>query len=186
MTQGTLLLLGSGCAGHRHAVRQLQGGRLHLLHYRLVLFGAAIGVLVGLYLIFMRPVTAAMARATMQNAEMAKALGVRTERIYALTFGLGAALAGLCGGLYAPTMTLSPMMGATFIIEAFVTVVAGGANVLVGTPPAGIRSPSSRRTALNASTARSPARSACWSRSASSSGSCRRACPGWLVRRVER
>jgi branched-chain amino acid transport system permease protein len=78
------------------------------------------------------------ARATMQNAAMARALGVPVDGIYSVTFGLGAALAGLAGGLYAPTMTLSPMMGASFVIEAFVTVVAGGADVLIGTPPAAI------------------------------------------------
>ena len=41
---------------------------------------------------------------------MANALGVDTRRIYALTFGIGAALAGLTGGLYAPTMTMVPTM----------------------------------------------------------------------------
>ena len=74
----------------------------------------------------------------MQNAAMARALGVPVDAIYSITFGLGAALAGLAGGLYAPTMTLSPMMGASFVIEAFVTVVAGGGDVLIGTPPAAV------------------------------------------------
>src|SRR5260370_7676444 len=78
-----------------------------------------------------------VARATMQNAAMAKALGARTGRIYAISFGIGAGLAGLCGALYAPTMTLIPTMGATFVVESFVTVVIGGANVLMGTAPAG-------------------------------------------------
>ena len=67
---------------------------------------------------------------------MANALGVDTRRVYALTFGIGAALAGLTGGLYAPTMTMVPTMGATFMMEAFVTVVVGGADVLLGTAPA--------------------------------------------------
>ena len=53
-----------------------------------------------------------------------------------MSFGIGAGLAGLCGALYAPTMTLIPTMGATFIVESFVTVVVGGANVLLGTAPA--------------------------------------------------
>jgi len=74
----------------------------------------------------------------MQNAAMAQALGVHRNRIYALTFGIGAGLAGLCGALYAPTMTLIPTMGATFIVESFVTVVVGGANVLLGTAPAAV------------------------------------------------
>jgi ABC-type uncharacterized transport system permease subunit len=68
----------------------------------------------------------------MQNAGMAQALGVRRNRIYALTFGVGAALAGLGGALYAPTMTLIPTMGA-ILVESFVTVVVGGASVLLGT-----------------------------------------------------
>jgi urea transport system permease protein len=95
-------------------------------------------VLAFIYLLFMRTRFGVHARATMQNAGMAQALGVRRNRIYALTFGVGAALAGLCGALYAPTMTLIPTMGSTFIVEAFVTVVVGGASVLLGTAPAAV------------------------------------------------
>jgi branched-chain amino acid transport system permease protein len=86
----------------------------------------------------------------MQNAAIAQALGVRVGRVYSLSFGFGAALAGLCGALYAPTMTLIPTMGATFIVESFVTVVVGGANVLLGTAPAGALL-ALVRTSLNAS-----------------------------------
>jgi branched-chain amino acid transport system permease protein len=69
---------------------------------------------------------------------MAEALGVNTRLIYSLTFGIGAALAGATGGLYAPTMTLVPTMGSQFITEAFVTVVTGGNDVFLGTAPAGV------------------------------------------------
>jgi branched-chain amino acid transport system permease protein len=67
---------------------------------------------------------------------MARALGVDTDRVYALTFGLGSALAGLTGALYAPTMTTVPTMGSAFIVQSFVTVVVGGADVLLGAAPA--------------------------------------------------
>ena len=86
----------------------------------------------------------------MQNAAMAQALGVKIGWIYAISFGLGAGLAGLCGALYAPTMTLIPTMGATFIVESFVTVVVGGANVLLGTAPAGGFARASSGSTLNA------------------------------------
>ncbi len=76
------------------------------------------------------------ARATMQRPDVARALGLDTDRIYAATFCIGAALAGLTGALYAPTMTLVPTMGTGFIVQAFVTVVVGGGDVLVGTAPA--------------------------------------------------
>ena len=39
----------------------------------------------------------------------------------------------IAGGLYAPTMSLNPTMGSSFTIEAFVTVVAGGSNAIIGT-----------------------------------------------------
>ncbi len=79
-----------------------------------------------------------LARATMQHASMARALGVRVNWVYAISFGIGTGLAGLCGGLYAPTMSMIPTMGSTFVVESFVTVVIGGANLLLGTAPAGI------------------------------------------------
>ena len=89
-----------------------------------------------LYLLFYHTRFGIIARATIQRPDMARALGVDTRRIYGLTFELGAALAGLAGGLYAPTMTMVPTMGATFIVESFVTVVVGGADIFVGAAPA--------------------------------------------------
>jgi branched-chain amino acid transport system permease protein len=149
VTQGMLLVLGSSWQGIGTPLGSFKVGDYTFSLYRVVLFVAAICVLGGLYLVFMRTNYGVMARATMQNAAMARALGVRTPRMYAISFGMGAALAGLCGALYAPTMTLFPTMGVTFIIEAFVTVVVGGANVLLGTAPAGILL-GVVRTALNA------------------------------------
>ena len=112
--------------------------------------GTTIAALALIYFIFMRTRFGVHARATMQNAAIAQALGVKVGNIYALSFGIGAALAGFCGALYAPTMTLIPTMGATFIVESFVTVVVGGANVLLGTAPAGLLL-AAVRTLLNAS-----------------------------------
>jgi branched-chain amino acid transport system permease protein len=111
-------------------------GAISYSAYRLVLMGAALALLLGLYLLFYRTRYGVIARATIQAPAMARALGVDTGRIYSLTFGLGAALAGLAGGLYAPTMTMVPTMGATFIVESFVTVVVGGADIFLGAAPA--------------------------------------------------
>jgi urea ABC transporter permease protein UrtB len=138
MTQGALLLLGSGAPGVGTPFGSVALGEASFSVYRLLLVAIAVVILAGLYLLFMKTRFGRHARATMQNATMARALGVPVDAIYSITFGLGAALAGLAGGLYAPTMTLSPMMGTSFVIEAFVTVVAGGADILIGTPPAAI------------------------------------------------
>jgi branched-subunit amino acid ABC-type transport system permease component len=115
----------------------------------MVLFVASLCVLGFVYLLFMRTVFGLHARAVMQNAGMAQALGVRRSRIYALSFGIGAGLAGFCGAMYAPTMSLIPTMGSTFIVESFVTVVVGGSNVLLGTTPAAVAL-AIVRTGLNA------------------------------------
>ena len=70
---------GLGDPGHRHAVRQRRVGGYTFSTYRLVLFAVAVAVLVGLYLLFMKTRFGVMARATMQNAAMARALGVRAR-----------------------------------------------------------------------------------------------------------
>ena len=61
----------------------------------------------------------------MENPKMAKALGVNINRIYALTFGLGAGLAGIAGGLFALTATIGPFYGQSYTPQAFITVVVG-------------------------------------------------------------
>ncbi|CCD85255.1 Putative branched-chain amino acid ABC transporter (permease protein) [Bradyrhizobium sp. ORS 285] len=136
-TQGTLILVGSTMAGVGTPFGSFQVGAYSYSIYRIVLFAAALAVLGALYALFNWTRFGVLARATIQVPHMAAALGVDTRLIYSLTFACGAGLAGLAGGLYAPTMTLVPTMGATFIMEAFVTVVIGGADVFLGTAPAG-------------------------------------------------
>ena len=136
-TQGTLILLGSSLPGIGTPFGSVALGGGDYPIYRLVLIAAALLLLLGLYLAFNVTRFGTLARATIQVPHMAAALGVDTRLVYRLTFGLGTALAGLTGGLYAPTMTIVPTMGSTFLMEAFATVVIGGADVFVGTAPAG-------------------------------------------------
>ncbi len=135
-TQGTLIVLGSTMQGTGTPFGSFTLGDYSYSEYRMVLMAVAVALLIGLYLLFNMTRYGIHARATIQVPHMAKALGVDTGKVYGLTFGLGCALAGLAGGLYAPTMTLVPTMGVTFIVESFVTVVVGGADVLLGTAPA--------------------------------------------------
>ena len=101
--------------------------------YRLVLMGVSILILILFYLFFMHTGFGLRSRATMQNSEVARALGVNTNFTYSVTFMIGSALAGLCGALYAPLINVTPDMGQQYIIQAFTTVVVGGGNPLVGT-----------------------------------------------------
>jgi branched-chain amino acid transport system permease protein len=134
--QGTLILLGPSLPGVGTPLGSVTVGAYSYSVYRLVLMGVAVLLLAGLYWLFNATRFGMLARATIQVPHMAAALGVDTSLVYSLTFGLGAALAGATGGLYAPTMTMVPTMGGTFIVEAFVTVVVGGADVFLGTAPA--------------------------------------------------
>lgn len=73
-----------------------------------------------------------IARGTMQNAAMARALGVSIDRVYAVTFGIGAALSGLAGAILAPIAGVLPDIGVTYVVKAFITVIGGGAVALTG------------------------------------------------------
>jgi urea ABC transporter permease protein UrtB len=135
-SQGTLILLGPSLADISTPLGSVQIGTLSYSTYRFVLMATAVALLAALYALFNFTRFGVLARATIQVPHMAEALGVNTRLIYSLTFGIGAALAGATGGLYAPTMTLVPTMGSQFITEAFVTVVTGGGDVFLGTAPA--------------------------------------------------
>lgn len=135
-TQGMLIVAGPAIEGVKTPFGSFELAGLSFSWYRVLLPVIALAILAGLYLLFVKTPFGVRARATIQKPDMARALGVDTDRVYALTFGLGAALAGLTGALYAPTMTTVPTMGSAFIVQAFVTVVVGGTDVLLGAAPA--------------------------------------------------
>jgi branched-chain amino acid transport system permease protein len=138
MIQGLRIVFGSSLPSIGTPLGSVQYGSFSYSTYRLLLAGASLLLLGLLYWVFTSTEFGTRARATIQDEEMSRALGTDTNRMYLLTFGIGSALAGLTGALYAPTMTIVPGMGSTFLVEAFVTVVVGGASVLVGTSGAGL------------------------------------------------
>ncbi|GAB3310662.1 branched-chain amino acid ABC transporter permease [Haloplanus rallus] len=77
-------------------------------------------------------------RATSQNADIARACGIRTKRVRMVTFGLGASLAGIAGGIAGILYTIFPAMGLEYLLRAFVVVVVGGLGSLIGALVAGI------------------------------------------------
>lgn len=71
-------------------------------------------------------------RAVTQDRRAARLMGINVEMTFMLTFGMGAALAGLAGTLLAPIYTMSPQIGGNFIIAAFAVVVLGGLGSVWG------------------------------------------------------
>ena len=71
--------------------------------------------------------------AVTQNRRMASAMGIRTGRVDALTFGLGSGVAGLAGVALSQIDNVSPNLGQSYIIDSFMVVVFGGVGNLWGT-----------------------------------------------------
>lgn len=133
LSQGNLLLLGPSMPSVPLPEWTISYQGYSFGGYRLLLFSVAILVVVVAWWFFYKTRFGVQTRATMQNAKMAQSLGVDTRRIYLFTFAAGSALAGLTGALYAPTTTIVPLMGTTFVDVAFITVVVGGgANPILG------------------------------------------------------
>src|SRR5687768_1675025 len=134
LSQGMLILTGPSMQGVSSPFGSFTVGQTSYSWYRVLLGAISLVLLALLYLLFMNTRFGLRARATIQDPAIARALGVDTPRMYTMTFALGSALAGLAGGLFALTATIVPFFGTNYIVEAFVTVIVGGANALVGTP----------------------------------------------------
>ncbi len=74
----------------------------------------------------------ALIRAGVNDAEMLGALGVDTDRLFAVTFAVGTGLAGLAGVIAAPAFALSPGMDVDALIYSLIVVVVGGLGTLGG------------------------------------------------------
>lgn len=126
-------LYGNVVRGVSTPVGSVDIGRYGASLYSLVIMATALGALAAMFGLLRFTKFGLILRATMQNPRMAAALGVQPNRIYMATFALGAALAGLAGGVLAPISGVSPAMGAAYIARAFITVLGGGPAIVTGT-----------------------------------------------------
>ena len=102
-------------------------------YYTLFLFAVAVAMFALVYGVMRRTRFGLIARAVMQNPDMAANLGVNPAHVYMATFSIGAAITGLAGGVLAPVSGITPVMGSAYVAKAFITVVGGGAAILSGT-----------------------------------------------------
>lgn len=108
-------------------------GELTITYNRLWIFVFALVVFALLLLIMRRTAFGLQMRAVTQNRQMAAAMGIRTRRVDALTFGLGSGIAGLAGVALSQIDNVSPNLGQSYIIDSFLVVVFGGVGNLWGT-----------------------------------------------------
>ncbi len=104
-----------------------------ITYNRLYIFIFSIAVLLALIYILKRTRLGLQVRAVSQNRQIAKAMGVRSEWVDALTFGLGAGIAGIAGVALSQLTNVGPNLGQAYIIDSFMVVVFGGVGNLWGT-----------------------------------------------------
>ncbi len=100
--------------------------RLYIILFSVIVFFA-------LMLVLKKTVLGLQVRAVSQNRAMARAMGVRSEWVDALTFGLGSGIAGVAGVALSQLTNVGPNMGQAYIIDSFMVVVFGGVGNLWGT-----------------------------------------------------
>ena len=111
-------------------VLSLTMNRLYILAFALLVFGL-------LLLVLNKTSLGLNVRAVAQNRSMAKAMGIRTDRVDAMTFGLGSGIAGMAGVALSQLTNVGPNLGQAYIIDSFMVVVFGGVGNLWGTLVAG-------------------------------------------------
>jgi len=95
-------------------------------------FAIAIGLTVAMWLFLLHTRIGRGIRAAAQNLVAARLYGVNPKSIYALTFGLGAALAGVAGGLYGTVSQINPYIGGPLTAKSFVIAIIGGLDNPLG------------------------------------------------------
>ncbi|MDG4855226.1 MULTISPECIES: branched-chain amino acid ABC transporter permease [unclassified Mesorhizobium] len=126
-----------GVSGNPYAVPTLLAGGtnlgfMFLPNYRGWVVVASLIVCIGTWLLIEKTRLGSYLRAATENSELVQAFGVNVPLLLTLTYGLGAALAGLAGILAAPVYQVSPLMGSDLIIVVFAVVVVGGMGSILG------------------------------------------------------
>jgi branched-chain amino acid transport system permease protein len=99
---------------------------------QLATFGLALVIITGLYILLYHTRLGRAIQATAQDRETARLMGISVHKIYALTFGIGAAITGVSGSLIAAIRHIEPAMGLPYTIIAFCVVVLGGMGYIPG------------------------------------------------------
>jgi branched-chain amino acid transport system permease protein len=101
--------------------------------YRILIACISAAIIIGLWLFLYKTAYGILIRASIQDKDMANAMGINSSRISMLTFALGGALAAIGGVLAAPVSQVFYLMGSDVILLCFIVVIVGGLGSLKGT-----------------------------------------------------
>jgi branched-chain amino acid transport system permease protein len=126
-----------GVTGRSYAVPELLSGAtdigfMVLPNYRAWVVVASLSACFATWFVIEKTRLGATLRAGTENPKLVEAFGVNVPLLVTLTYGLGAALAGLAGVLAAPMAQVSPLMGSNLIVVVFAVVVIGGLSSILG------------------------------------------------------
>ena len=126
-----------GVSGQTYDVPELLSGATNLgfmvlPNYRAWVVLVSLAVCLGTWYLIERTRLGAYLRAGTENASLVQAFGINVPLMVTLTYGAGAALAGLAGVLAAPIIQVNPLMGSNLIIVVFAVVVIGGMGSIMG------------------------------------------------------
>jgi len=110
----------------------LLGGAVTISKIKLVAFAAAIVVGAFLLLFLRRSRLGQAIRATAQNARAARVMGIDTDRVYAMTYAINAAICGAAGALVAMTWIVHPYLGLPYTVRSFMIVIIAGLGNVAG------------------------------------------------------
>lgn len=132
-----------GVSGQSYDVPELLSGAtdlgfMILPNYRAWVVVTSIVVCLATWYLIERTRLGAYLRAGTENAKLVQAFGVNVPLMVTLTYGAGAALAGLAGVLAAPVIQVTPLMGSNLIIVVFAVVVIGGMGSILGSVITGL------------------------------------------------
>lgn len=108
-------------------------GQMTITYNRMWILLFALVVFATLLFVLKRTAIGLQMRAVTQNRSMAANMGIRTGWVDAMTFGLGAGIAGLAGVALSQIDNVSPNLGQSYIVDSFMVVVFGGAGNIWGT-----------------------------------------------------
>ena len=107
-------------------------GFVPISSYRLFAILVGIAIMVGMWFFISKTNIGLIVRASLDNKDMVNAFGINSSLVFTFVFGLGSAIAGICGVLGSPIFGLFPDVGGQMLVLCFVVVVMGGLGSIRG------------------------------------------------------
>ena len=132
LTNVACLVWSADIRGYSYLTKMINIGGISLMYNKVVVLGIALVVGIGCYLLLQKTLLGKAVRALIQDREAARLVGINTSFIYFFSFAMAFAMAGLAGALLSMFYEITPFIGMSYTIVAFIVVVLGGLGNLFG------------------------------------------------------